>query len=145
MSVDGPQHGAPPAAPPPGTAPSEPTPSETPPSTKSVPSVDPAPRPSSRAPLTGDWPAQAADTVVDVVGSVRERVIEPLLKIARVVVYGLLISVAALVALVLLLIALVRMLDSYLPGEVWSAYLLLGGLFTIGGVFCWSQRSSKAA
>ena len=37
-------------------------------------------------------------------------------------------------ALVVLVIALIRMLDVYLPGEVWSAYLLLGVVFSVLGL-----------
>ncbi|MFP4511582.1 MAG: hypothetical protein ACLFRV_01400 [Acidimicrobiales bacterium] len=97
------------------------------------------------AALTGDWPAQAADAVVDVVGTVRDRAVEPLLKVARAIVYGLLITVVAITAVVLVVILAIRMLDAYLPGEVWSAYLLLGGVFTLAGFICWSRRTAGAA
>lgn len=96
------------------------------------------------AALTGDWPAQAADAVVDLVGTVRERAVDPLLKVARAIVYGLLITVVAVTAVVLVVILAIRMLDAYLPGEVWSAYLLLGGVFILAGFICWSRRTARA-
>ncbi|MDZ7677612.1 MAG: hypothetical protein U5K29_03565 [Acidimicrobiales bacterium] len=96
------------------------------------------------AALTGDWPAQATDAVVDLVGTVRDRAVEPLLKVARAIVYGLLITVVAITAVVLVVILAIRMLDAYLPGEVWSAYLLLGGVFILAGFICWSRRTVRA-
>jgi hypothetical protein len=31
-----------------------------------------------------------------------------------------------------------------LTGDVWLAYLIVGGIFVIAGAFCWSRRSSRA-
>lgn len=87
-----------------------------------------------------EWPAQAADLVVDVVGTVRDKTTTPVLTIARAIVYGTAIVFLAVTALVLLLIALVRFVDAYLPGEVWSAYLLLGTVLTAGGLVLWATR-----
>ena len=92
------------------------------------------------APGEGDWADQAADTVVRVVDTVREKTTGPVLTAARAIVYGIIGAFAALVALIVLVIALVRMLDVYLPGEVWSAYLLLGIVFAGLGLFVWSKR-----
>jgi hypothetical protein len=96
-------------------------------------------RPTEPAP-SADWADQAADTVVKVVDAVREKTTGPVLTAARAIVYGLIGFFAALVALILLVIALVRVLDVYLPGEVWSAYLLLGLLFSGGGLLVWRRR-----
>lgn len=90
--------------------------------------------------LTGDWPAQAADAVVDLVDTVRDKTVEPLLKVARAVVYGVLIAVVGTMALVLSVIFAIRIIDVYLPGDVWSAYLLLGSIFTVAGFVLWSRR-----
>ena len=87
-----------------------------------------------------DWADQAADTVVRVVDTVREKTTGQVLTVARAIVYGIIGVFAALVALVVLVIALIRMLDVYLPGEVWSAYLLLGVVFTVGGLLVWRRR-----
>ena len=43
-------------------------------------------------------------------------------------------------ALFLLVIALFRILV-VLTGEAWISYLILGGIFVIGGAFCWAQRN----
>lgn len=95
--------------------------------------------------LGADWPAQTADTIERVVGSIRSKTTEPVERIARVLVYGLLASVLGVAALVLLTVAAVRFADVYLPGEVWSAHLLVGVVFTLAGLYLWSQRGPKGA
>ena len=87
-----------------------------------------------------DWADQAADTVVRVVDAVREKTTGPVLTAARAIVYGIIGAFAAVVALVVLVIALIRLLDVYLPGEVWSAYLVLGLVFSVGGLLAWRKR-----
>jgi len=107
--------------------------------------------PASRAapPATGrdghdDWPVQAADTIERVVGAVRDKTAVPLDRAARVLVYGLLVAVLAVTSLVLLAVAAVRGLDEAVPGDVWAAHLITGGIFTLAGLFLWSKRSRRA-
>lgn len=95
------------------------------------------------AAATGGWPAQAADFVEQAVGTVRDRAIEPVEKVARLVVYGLLAGVLGVVALVLVAVGAVRALDELLPSEVWLAHAVVGGIFTLAGVFLWSKRSAR--
>ncbi len=90
-----------------------------------------------------DWPAQTADTIERVVGSFRSKTTEPVERIARVLVYGMLAAVLGVAVLILFTIALVRFVDVYLPGDVWSAHLLVGSVFTLGGLILWSKRSTK--
>lgn len=83
-----------------------------------------------------DWTVQAADTVERVVGSVRDKTTVPLITIARVLVFGLLAAIVGGASLVFLTIGLVRVLDVYTgEGRVWIAYALLGGIFTLAGLF----------
>ena len=91
----------------------------------------------------GDWAAQTADTIERVVGGVRGKTSEPVERIARVVVYGLLAAFLGIAALVLLAIALVRFADVWIPGEVWSAHAVVGGIFTLVGLFLWRKRNVK--
>ena len=91
----------------------------------------------------GDWAAQTADTIERVVGSVRGKTADPVEKVARVVVYGLVAAILGITAIVLVCIMVVRILDIAIPGEVWAAYLILGGIFTVAGAFLWRKRSVK--
>lgn len=98
----------------------------------------------------GDWPSEAADTIVRVVGQVRDKTTGPAITVARGIVYGLLAGVLGFVALVLLAIMAVRLLDVYLPESVtgddntWLAHTLVGLLFTAAGLVLWSQRRPRA-
>lgn len=96
------------------------------------------------APAGPDWAAQTAANIERVVGAVRSKTADPLERIVRVVVYGLLAAVLGVTALVLLTAALVRAVDVAIPGEVWSAHLVVGGIFTLVGLFLWSKRRRPA-
>lgn len=87
-----------------------------------------------------DWTEQVADAIDTAVSTVRDKTVVPARKAVRVVVAGLLAGVLAGVAAVLLAISAFRALSVYLPEDVWAAYLVVGGIFTVAGLFCWSRR-----
>lgn len=91
----------------------------------------------------GDWAAQTADKIDRIVGRVRGKTSEPLERVARIVVYGLVAAIVGVAAAVLLAVMAVRALDVAIPGEVWSAHLVAGGIFTLAGLFLWRKRSVK--
>jgi hypothetical protein len=95
--------------------------------------------------IGGDWPAQAADKIVDVVGQVRDRTTGPAITAARAMVYGVLAGILGGVCIVLLIIFLVRLLDTYVVGEnnTWLAHLIVGVLFSGIGAWLWSQRRAS--
>ena len=84
--------------------------------------------------------SQAASVVVNLVKSVRGKTTGPLLFVARLVVYSITILIAASAAIVLFVIAAVKIVNQLLPGDVWAAYLLLGAVFALVGTFFWSKR-----
>jgi hypothetical protein len=90
-----------------------------------------------------DWPAQAADRVVALVDTVRDKTTVPLTTAARAVVYGLVAGVMGTAVIVLLAIGAVRFADVWIPGDVWRAHLVVGMLFTLIGLFLWSKRRRK--
>jgi hypothetical protein len=98
--------------------------------------ADPAP------PRQNDWPAQAADRVESVVGTIRDRTVRPLTVVVRGVVYGLIAGVLGIAVIVLLSIAAVRVVDVYLPEDVWAADLAVGMFFTLLGLVLWRKRRS---
>jgi hypothetical protein len=95
--------------------------------------------------LGEEWAAQTAGTIERVVGSVRDRTAVPLERLARLLVYALLAAVLGVAAAVLMAILLVRVLDVAIPGGVWSAHLITGGIFVAAGLFLWSRRSAPPA
>ncbi|WP_229022925.1 hypothetical protein [Actinomarinicola tropica] len=109
----------------------------------------PQPAPDAAAPEGGptrsEWPAQAADLVVDVVDRVSGATTGTILTIARGIVYGLAAAIIGTVLLVLVLITLVRVLDVAIPGDVWIVYAGLGAVFTLVGLVLWSKRRPRTA
>ena len=107
------------------------------------------PRPGATV-RTDDWPAQAADTIEKVVGSVRDKTTGPAITVARGLVYGTFALLVGTMVVVLLAIGLVRALDAYLPSSVfgdehvWAAHGLVGLLFTLLGMAMWSRRTKPA-
>jgi hypothetical protein len=90
--------------------------------------------------VDNDWTVQATDTVERLVATVRSRTTRPAIVAARAVVYGVLGAILGIAALILLAIAAVRVIDVYVPGEVWAAHLIVGVLFTALGLVAWRSR-----
>ena len=116
--------------------------------------VDPDPLVSRTEEFLGnnaeDWPAKASSTVVGYVGTVRDKTTGPALTASRNVVYLLAIGLIAFVMLIIALVLLVRVLvvaTGYAPfvepGETWLAYLILGGLFLLVGMFLWRKKEAR--
>ena len=110
--------------------------------------------PASSAPTpaaadTPDWPAQAADAIVEQVGKVRDRTTGPAIKISGYVVFGAFAALLGTVALILFLIGAFRVIDAYLPDSVfgeehtWAAHSMLGALLVLAGLF--TSRKMKGS
>lgn len=110
-----------------------------------TPGSSPADRVTSTSTGVGsEWPAKAADIVELVVDTIHDKAIRPLVLVARVVVFGLLVSVVTVVVLALVAIGVVRLLDVYaFGGRVWISYFAIGAVFTLGGLAAWSRRSAR--
>jgi hypothetical protein len=87
-----------------------------------------------------DWTEQVADAIDAAVSTVRDKTVVPAQRLVRAIVAGLLAGVLAGVAMVLFAIGAFRGLTILVPEDVWLAYLILGGILTVGGLFCWSRR-----
>lgn len=94
---------------------------------------------------TQDWAAETAGRIESAVGTVRDKVVLPVVTVARAVVFGILVAAMGVVIAVVLAIALVRMLDVYVPGDVWAAHLIVGGLFSLAGLLLWRKRRPRQA
>ena len=98
-----------------------------------------------------DWATTTADTIERVIDRVRSKTADPLQRAAKLVVYGLLTGLVSVTIVVLVLIALVRglviLLDLVWEPEVWVVYLVLGGIFSVAGLFLWrkANRPSEKA
>lgn len=97
-----------------------------------------------------DWPADVAARIDSLVGTVRDKTTVPATTAARVVVYGLLLGVLGSALGILLVIALVRLLDVYLPfhpvgRRVWVVDAGASAIFLAGGAFMWRRRRPRRA
>ncbi|HET6966284.1 MAG TPA: hypothetical protein VFH58_16025 [Acidimicrobiales bacterium] len=97
-----------------------------------------------------DWPADVAARIDSLVGTVRDKTTVPAATAARVVVYGLLLGVLGAALGILLVIALVRLLDVYLPfhpigRRVWVVDAGASAIFLAGGAFMWRRRRPRRA
>ncbi|MDP8987878.1 MAG: hypothetical protein M3N11_05955 [Actinomycetota bacterium] len=90
-----------------------------------------------------DWPRETADAIERVVLSVRAKTVGPLEKLARSLVYGMLALIVGVAAAVLASVTVVRALDVAIPGSVWSAHALTGGMFCLAGLLAWRKRHVK--
>lgn len=106
---------------------------------RSIPSVGAA-----SSMIGGDWPAQAADAIVNAVETVRDRTTTPIMKIARGLVFGVFAGTITLTIAVLAIIGLIRLLDEALPSGVWLPYLILGVVFTVAGALLFRRRNAPA-
>jgi hypothetical protein len=95
-----------------------------------------------------DWAAQAADTIDRVVTGLGDKTAKPLTTVAAGIVYGLVIAVVGVALLILVAVAAVRALDSYLPihphaRAVWIGDGIVGGIFTLAGLLVWRTRRPR--
>ena len=91
------------------------------------------------------WADELSDYVVEGVGWLKARTTVPVMTVLRVLVYGLVVAVALVVAIVLGIIGLVRMWDAYVPlspegRRVWLGYVVLGALLSAVGVVLLARR-----
>ena len=95
--------------------------------------------------LSEDWPRRVADRIVWLVDRVRTATDRPSANLARRLVYGLIMAVLSILMFVLGVIGLIRLIDVYLPADVWATYALLGALFCGIGLALWAKRPRRAA
>lgn len=94
--------------------------------------------------IPAEWPAQAADLLVDKIATVRDKTTRPALVVSRGLVYGLLAGVVGIIAFILLLVMLVRAYDNWMPGNVWPLYAGLAVVFITAGIVCLGRANRPA-
>lgn len=95
------------------------------------------------------WSERATDFITNSVEKVRSKTTQPLIYIARAIVFGLIAIVGLIVTVTLFLIGLMRLLENILANwfardtAVWAAYFIVGGLFLAIGMFLMTKRYPK--
>lgn len=90
-----------------------------------------------------DWTSQAADAIEKTVVAIRDRTVEPANRAARAVIFGVFAACCVATALFFVTIVLFRVLTYVVP--VWAAWMIIGGIFIIGGTFLWTRRIPGAS
>ena len=114
-----------------------PTAAATPPASRPA-----SPVPSPAAQGEADWATQVTNTIDQYVGLVRDRTTKPAIVIARGLVFGVMLAILGITAVVLTWIALTTGLTA-LTGKAWITDAILGGIFVIVGAFLMSKRRPK--
>jgi hypothetical protein len=99
-----------------------------------------------------NWAANLANSVDKYVGLVRDRATLKVVVVVRALVFGILIAISAVVALVLLVIVSTKLLQRIVDiggaidrdSAVWVSYLVMGGLCTLVGAVAMRMRAPKA-
>jgi len=88
-----------------------------------------------------DWSSDLLDRLDHYIDVVRSNTTDRLVKVARLLVYGLIAAILGAMTGIVGLIALIRVLDVVLPREVWLPYVVLGAIFLGLGLFLWSKKA----
>jgi hypothetical protein len=92
-----------------------------------------------------DWTKDLLDRLDHYIDVVRSNTTDRLVKVARLLVFGVITAILGTMAAIIALIALIRVLDIVLPREVWLPYMVLGAIFLVAGLFAWSKKTAPAA
>jgi hypothetical protein len=83
--------------------------------------------------------ARALDTIDAVVAAVNDKAVRPAIVAARAIVFGVVIAVIGITALILFCIMFIR-LTTIAGHRIWGSYIVLGLLFSGIGAFIYSRR-----
>ncbi len=102
-------------------------------------------------PLTDpNWATETTETVVRLVGTVRDKTTTPVIRAARGLVFGVVAAFIGTFAAVVLLIALIRALQALLDlgmshaQAVYASYFIIGGIFCAAGLLLFKRRGATA-
>ena len=103
-------------------------------------------------PLTDpNWAPDLADTVVRLVGSVRDKATNKAVVAVRALVFGVIIGVAGIGAFTLSIILFTKLVQRLVniggwidaDSAVWVSYLVVGGILVLAGWFCMRLRAPR--
>jgi hypothetical protein len=101
--------------------------------------------------MMDDWAADTARLIEETVANVRNRVVVPVQRRARMALAAVIVAAAGGAIAILLAIVAFRLLVlayNELPGpndNAWMAWMTLGGILLAAGGFCWSKRVPREA
>ncbi len=90
---------------------------------------------------------QATRKVEDLVSIIRDKTVRPVSQAVRYLLFGLLAIFVSVVMAVLFAIFAIRVLDTEVPvfrTRVWASYLVVAGIFWLGGLLLSRKRHSRS-
>ena len=96
-----------------------------------------------------DWAERVTQFIADWTEKIRVRTTQPLIYLARAIVFGVIATIGVIASVTLLLIGIMRLVINVLDNwfahstAVWSAYFIVGGLFLLVGMFLMTKRYTK--
>jgi hypothetical protein len=70
-----------------------------------------------------------------------DKVLRPIIVAARIIAFGFIIALAALILVIVLIIGFIRLLNVYaFHGRDWLSYVSVGALSYVAGLIIWRQR-----
>ena len=92
-----------------------------------------------------DLAGKAMSWIDQVVDTLHDKVIRPILLIGRSIAFSFVIAFSLIVIAVALAVALLRILDVYVfPDHQWASWALLGLVSTVAGLVIWRYRRTPA-
>jgi hypothetical protein len=97
-----------------------------------------------------DWTYEVADRIETAVDTIKSRTTVPVFQVANTLIYAVVAGILGGTALFLIVLAIVRLLDAYIPiypvgRRVWIVDAGMAAIFLGVGLFVWRQRIPKNA
>ena len=92
-----------------------------------------------------DWAHQLTAKVDEVVSVVRDKTVLPVTRAVKYLILALLAAGLGVLLAVLFSVGVIRVLDTEIfHKRVWASYLVVGGIFSLGGLLLSTKRSRRA-
>jgi len=92
-----------------------------------------------------DWAHQLTVKVDEVVSIVRDKTVLPVSRIVKYLILALLAAGVGVLLAVLFSVGIIRVLDTEVfHKRVWASYLIVGGIFSLGGLLLSTKRRRRA-
>ena len=96
-----------------------------------------------------NWAERVTNLLADIVEKIRSRTTQPLIYLARAIVFGIIALVGIVLSATLLIVGSTRLLQDVLEiwfardTAVWASYFIIGAIFMLAGMILMKKRYTK--